>query len=250
MFLSHGKPVLLVLALLTAACGPARPQAPLSPTVTHAPEATDTPAGPTATATPLPTPTTRPLAPRDFEETFNGKPIYWGFLAVDNGQSYAGPSVEDGFLVFGLPSPNQWAYGLYNSPVYNNVLIEAELQMRTAGDGAAGLVCRYDEKNGWYEFNIFADQSYQLLFGQWLAPGLARYTPLYQGKSEAIKGDTNQIGLDCQGNSLTPIVNGARLKSWPEMKFGLEKGRVGLSASSFMDAPFAIAFDWVRVSEP
>ena len=81
-------------------------------------------------------------------------------------------------------------------------------------------------------------------------PGWRVYTPLFQGKSEKIATDTNDIGLECQGNTLTPFINGVQMRRWQEQKFGLLSGQVGLSASSFQDIPFTIAFDWVKVSEP
>ena len=253
MFLRHGTPALLILALCASACGAATGQAPALANPTHpsaATAASATASGPTPTAAASPVPPTESPAPRDFSEPFSGNPKYWAFVEVDNGQPYTKPAVQDGFLVYGLPAANQWAYGLYTGAHYTNVRIETEVQSRTTGDGALGLVCRYDEKNGWYEFNIFADQTYQLLFGQWLAPGVARYTPLYHGESPAIHSDTNQIALDCAGNTLAPFINGAPVKQWPELRFRLERGEVGVSVSSFTDAPFSAAFDWVKVSEP
>ena len=176
--------------------------------------------------------------------------VYWITLSVDNGQPFSGATLRDGFLVFDLAEANQWAYSLYSVPDYADVTVEAQTQRRTEGDGAVGLVCRYDERKGWYEFNIHEDQTYQLLFGQWLAPGVARYTPLFQGESENIAPDANTIGLECQGNTLTPFINGIQMRRWQEQKFGLLSGQVGLSASSFQDIPFTIAFDSFKVIEP
>ena len=218
-------------------------------TVTHA-VATRAPTSTPSASPTAPTPCATRPAPRTFTEEFNSTPAFWSFLQIDNGQAFAGPSLRDGFLVFDLMAANQWAYALYGGQTYDDVLVEAQAQYRTSGDGAVGLVCRYDEKNGWYEINVYADQTYQLLFGQWLAEGVARYTPLYQGTSEAIQSDANQIGLRCQGNALTPFVNGTQLRSWQESKFGLKTGKVGLAASSFEDAPFTIGFDSVKVSFP
>jgi hypothetical protein len=239
--------ILLILIAFCAACGAqtVQPTDTAIPTVvTREPTSTPSPS-PTA-ATPA---VTRP-APRIFTEEFNSMPSFWSFLQIDNGQAFAGPSLRDGFLVFDLEAANQWAYAIYGGQTYGDILVEAQAQYRTSGDGAVGLVCRYDEVNGWYEFNVYADQTYQLLFGQWLAPGVARYTPLYQGTSEAVKSDSNQIGLRCQGNALTPSVNGLPLRSWQELKFGLKTGKVGLAASSFEDAPFTVGFDSVKVSFP
>ncbi len=199
----------------------------------------------------VPTPTLTPApAPLFFTEQFRVTPPYWDFLQVDNGQPFAEPGVQDGFLVFDLAATNQWAYGLYEGHDYADVTVETQSQYRTLGDGAVGLVCRYDLTKGWYEFNIYADRTYELLYGQWLTPGVARYTPLYHGESEKIQSDENRIGLRCQGNALTPFVNGTQLRTWTELKFGLAEGKAGLAVSSFEDAPFTIAFDWIKVSEP
>jgi hypothetical protein len=254
MTFKHARLALLMLTLYCAACGPTAAQAHPSPTADRSfqPEAgsptAPTPTG-TATSTAFP-PAPTLTAARVFTETFDAKPPYWAFLQVDNGQSFPSPSIRDGFLVFDLLATNQWGYALYGGHAYVDVLIETQAQSRTAGDGAVGLVCRYDENKGWYEFNMFADGTYQLLFGQWLAPGVARYTPLYQAQSRAIHSDVNELGLECEGNLLQPFINGAALRKWPELNFGLKNGEVGLSASSFADAPYTVAFDWARVSEP
>jgi hypothetical protein len=195
-------------------------------------------------------PTLPAAAPRYFTENFDAKPPHWVFVQADNGQAFAGPTVRDGFLVFDMAGANEWGYAIYNAASYTDVLVETQVQSRTAGDGAGGLVCNYDETKGWYEFNIFANQSYQLLFGQWLSPGIVRYTPLYQGQSGAIRNDVNDLALKCQGSLLAPSVNGEALQKWPEQRFGLKAGKVGLSAASFTDAPFTLAFDWVKVSKP
>ncbi len=162
----------------------------------------------------------------------------------------AAPQIRDGFLVFSLTAPSQWAYAVYGGPDTADVDIVARVQDRTGGDGAAGVVCRYDKTAGWYELDVFTDGAYQLLYGRWLQAGIASYTPLYGGKSNAMEADENDIGLQCQGNSLTPSINGQQLRKWQELKFGLKQGKVGLSASSFADVPLMMAFDSVKVSEP
>ncbi len=210
------------------------------------------PSSPTATAgpaSPAPTQTLRP-APRLFTENFDGPAPYWTYQQAGNGQPLAAPEIRDGFLVFSLAAPNQWAYALYGGADIADVAIEARVQDRTGGDGAAGIVCRYDKSAGWYELNVFADGTYRMLYGRWLAAGIASYTPLYGGASNAMRADENDIGLQCRGNSLAPSINGQQLRQWQELKFGLKQGKVGLSVSSFEDVPLMIAFDSVKVSEP
>ena len=250
MRLQHRRWIVLILAAWCAGCAsPVQPSpaptVPLSPSATSLPTQSPTaiPISPTPVATPLP-------PPRAFTEQFDAIPAHWSFLQINNGQSFAGPSTRDGFLVFDLPSPNEWAYALYDAQDYSDVTVEAEVQDRTGGDGAVGLVCRYDEKLGWYELNIFSDQTYELLFAQWLAPGVARYTPLFQAHSDFIQAGSNQIGLQCQGNLLTPSINGTTVQGRQVTQYGLQKGKVGLTVSSFQDAPLTIAFDWVKVAEP
>ncbi len=241
--------VSLLIVLLTGCAGqaslptpsPTGAAATALPSFTQA--STSTPKTPTPSATP-------PPAPRSFTEQFTAQPSYWTFLQINNGQPFPGPAVRNGFLAFDLSAPDQWAYALYTGHKYTDVTVSADVQFRTAGDGAAGLVCRYDPQAGWYELSVYADKTYELLFGQWLATGVARYMPIYQGQSDAIGPDTDELTLQCQKNMLTISVNGTQLRSWQELKYGLQQGQVGLAASSFQDVPFTAAFDWLKVSEP
>jgi hypothetical protein len=175
---------------------------------------------------------------------------HWSFQQAGSGQRADLPLVRDGFLVFDLTAPNQWAYAVYGGPDYADVAIEAQLQNRTSGDGGAGVVCRYGKDTGWYELNVFADGTYQLLFGQWLSSGVASYIPLYGGTAGTTLGDESTIGLQCLDETLTPTINGQAQRKWQELKFGLKKGKIGLSVSAFADVPLRAAFDSVKVSEP
>ena len=237
------------LTILLAACQPAVISTPLTPTETELPlpSATASPSPSPAPATPTVTLAPAPLA---FTEQFDGSLPYWTFQQVDNGHPAADPNVENGFLVFDLTGPDQWVYALYNTSAYADVRVDAQTDLPAAGTGAFGIVCRYSEEQGWYEFNVYADQTYVLLFGQWLAQGVARYTPLFRNGSEKIKGDSNEIGLLCQGSTLTPFINGVQMRSWQDNKFGLKVGKIGISAASFESVPFTIAYDWLKVSEP
>ncbi len=220
------------------------PQSPTPPNYATI-QATDSPTpAPVPTATASPTP-----PPRIFTEEFDGLLPYWVVAQVDNGLPAEGPRLEAGWLVFDLPAPNQWVYAIYGGQEYSNVLLEVQAESRR-GEGAMGLVCRYSETQGWYEFNVYADQTYALLLGQWLAPGIAHYTPLYRSQSEKIRRDANRLGLACEDNVLTPWINGVAMRRWEERRFGLGAGKIGLAGASFEDPPLLIAYDWVRVSEP
>jgi hypothetical protein len=239
-----------ILAILLTACQsgtptstslPATPTELPPPTVTASPSPTALP--PTLTPTP-------PPAPSIFTEQFDGALPYWTFQQIDIGQPEVTPTPVSGFLKFDLTAPNQWVYALYDVQAYADIRVDAQVEDLAGQAGAVGIVCRYSQDQGWYEFNVYADQTYELLYGKWLAPGLPRYTPLFQGISEKIKPDANEIGLVCQGNTLTPFINGTQMRIWQDNKFGLVNGKIGISAASFADVPFTTAYDWVKVSLP
>jgi hypothetical protein len=239
--------LILLTFTLTACQGTTSTPLSLTSTGVPSPELTVVPSlSPVPSS--APTETLAP-APRTVDEEFNGSLPYWSFMQIDNGQPFPGPSVDAGYLVFNLTAPNQWAYALYGGQDYQNVRVDAQVEVR-AGDGALGIVCRYNEKDGWYEFNIYSDQTYMLLYGQWLAQGVVHYTPLYHGDSEKIKNGANEIGLLCEDSLITPSINGVQMRKWDEQKFGLTGGEVGISASSFDNVPFTSAYDWFKVSEP
>jgi len=232
--------LLFVLSVFLFACQPATKSTPLPPTQTVVPS-------PEATATLQPTATLVP-APRDFTESFDSSSSYWTTFGTNN--VVPDVQLQNGFLVFNLTQSNDWADSIYNAQNYQDVRVDAQVEVRAGDDGAVGVVCRYSQANGWYEFNIYADQTYMLMYGQWLSPGIARYTPLHRTGSEKIKVGANQIGLVCQGDTLTPYINNVRMIVYEDNKVGLTHGNIGLTASSFTDVPFVAAFDWVKVSEP
>jgi hypothetical protein len=243
----------MLVTMLAAACrGPsagsvatASPTAAPPPTFTTTPTPQPSPVPPSASPSPSP-----PPASRVFTEEFTTASPYWQYLQVDTGAAPPNPKVDGGFLVLDLPSPNQWMYGIYEPFEYADVRIDVAVQVRRGGNAVPGLVCRYDEKRGWYEFDVLDDQTYVLLYGQWLAEGVAQYMPLVQAQSEKIVAGENELGLLCQGDVLTPFVNGTQLRRRQESTYGLTGGKVGIAVASFEQAPAQIAFDWVRVSLP
>jgi hypothetical protein len=99
---------------------------------------------------------------------------------------------------------------------------------------------------------VASDGTYSVLFGQWLAQGIAQYTPIATSGSEYLHSGKldYEIGLTCQGNILLPRINGKLFRKLDVARFGLAKGRVGINASSFEEVPMIATFDWVKVDEP
>jgi hypothetical protein len=114
-----------------------------------------------------------------------------------------------------------------------------------------GLICRYGDA-GWLEFNIASDGTYNVLFGDWLAEGIAQYTPIATDSVEYIHPGTfdYEIGLTCQENYVLLHVNGKLFRKIDVARFQLIEGRVGLSAASFEEFPMIASFDWFKVGEP
>jgi len=249
MHMTHAQRCILLLLFAASAC-----QAPAStPPVTEAlmpsplPSSTSVPSAsalpPTATATPAP-------AARSFTEEFDGGIPYWIFLQAAAGSEALDAEATGGSLRLTLSAPNQWAYAVYDAYAYADVRVDARVEFGAGGQGAAGLICRYDPAAGWYEFNIHADRTYTLLLGQWLAEGVARYTPLVIASSEEIGPTVNEIGLGCQGDILTPYINGVQIRRRQETLHVLHEGKIGISAASLESAPLSISVDWVGVGEP
>jgi hypothetical protein len=245
----HRRPAFFLLTFALAACQSVSASPPVPPSAT-APATTESTARPSASPTVPSATETLAAAPRDFTEEFDGTPGYWEFRQADNGQPAVPPKATNGFLIFDLPEPNQWVYDLYSPQDYADVRVDARVEIHADKQGAAGVICRYREQTGWYEFEIYPDQTYVLLFGQWLAEGVTRYTPIVRDVSEKIHAGQNEIGLSCEGDILTPFINGTQMRKREEKTFQLAGGKVGISASSFENGAVSIAYDWVKVSEP
>jgi len=244
------KLLLLGCLLLAVACQPATltlAPSPIPISATQTPPATATvPPKPTLTPSPIP-PT--PL-PRFFTEEFDGALPAWSILQ-SSGETSPQTSVENGALIFSLTSRYEWVYVIIGAQDYTDVRIDASVDSRSISPSSLGLICRYSESNGWYEFNISEDGTYTVLFGQWLAAGVANYQPIASDFSEYIlrDGSENQLGLDCQENILWLYINGKLFRKLDVSRFGLAEGKLGLSIASFENIPVVAGFEWVKVGQ-
>jgi hypothetical protein len=198
------------------------------------------------TSTPTLTPTPVPLF---FTDEFNSDLGAW--VSFQTGGAEA-PSVklENDLLRIDLPSPNTWYYAIHNAHEYSSVYVRAEFSGTPAG--SLGVICNYDESKGWFEFNIASDGTYSILFGQWLAQGIAQYTPIATAGSEYLTAGKldYEIGLICRDNTLFPHINGKLFRKVDVSRYGLTEGKIGINASSFEEVPMTAAFDWIQVEEP
>ncbi|MBI5945320.1 MAG: hypothetical protein HY864_13195 [Chloroflexi bacterium] len=237
---------LIFLTACNLATATPTPQADLSsPTVpTQTPPE---PATATQTLTPAPTFTPTPY-PRNFTEEFSSNLNAWELFQTGGSNS---PTVktENSMFRIDIASPHTWYYAIQTTHEYSSVAISAKVD--GSPSGSIGLVCFYNESNGWYEFNIASDKTFSVLLGQWLAEGVAQYTPLITDTTGALEsGNLNyEIGLVCRKESLLLYINGNPFGEVDVSKYGLAAGKIGITASSFDELPTTAFFDWVKVSE-
>lgn len=226
-------------------------------TLTPAPESTPTatflpspvPAASTPTIPPAPTDTPIPAPPPFFfTDEFDTSSTFWQFFQT-GGTDTPLTTFENGQLRVDIPSADTWHLGIHNAHSYANVFVRAKISASTSG--SVGLVCRYNETEGWFEFNIASDGSYSALLGQWLAPGIAKYIPLATNGSNLVNvGNINsEVGLSCKDNFMNLYVNETLLRRLDVTNYGLIEGNIGITAASYKEAPMTVFFEWVKVSE-
>ena len=249
------KKILFIgLLILTSACQTAATQPTPEPSLT--PTAT-VPASPTpipVTNTPEPTPTLAPsptALPRYFTTQFDSSLAGWATLQAGN-EVIPNITVENNSLRLQMDAPYMWLYALYGAQDYGDVHIETEFINSALSPASAGLICRYSETDGWLEYNVLTDGTYNVLFGRWLSVGVVDYLPIIDGSSREIKqsGDVQQIGLTCFGNILQLYINGNMIRNVDVSSYELPEGKVGLTASSFENTPVVVAFNWITLKEP
>ena len=247
------KKLLLGCLFLLTACQPAATPTPLtlpSPTATLPPTQTPIP----FTDTPVPTPTIElsptPL-PRLFTNEFDSPLAGWSILQTG---SDVAPKVntENSNLILQMDTPFTWVYTIYDAQEYGDIRVDARFTNQGGSPASIGLICRYSETDGWLEYNVYSDGTYSVLYGQWLANGIADYLPVLSAASNAIlpSGSPQEIGLLCSGTTLSLLIDQTIIRSVDVSRFELAEGKVGVNASSFENTPVIAAFDWVKVDEP
>lgn len=254
------KKIFLIGLFLLNACQLSPVGQTMIPEPTTALQATNTRTIPTiepATITPtiIPSPTitaTPPPPERYFIEEFDTVPSTWSTLYASGDSSRVETLNENGRLTFEIYSPVTWIYTIYGAFDYERIYIETRVESLGSGVNSMGLVCHYDEQEGWYEFNISNDGSYHVLHGQWLAEGVATYMPVLEDTSTQIMtgNSWNEIGLGCAEDTIQLYINGKLIRNMNVAHIGLEGGKVGLSMGSFEEVPVILSFDWVKVREP
>jgi len=242
--------------LLTSAClSPSDGQtAAQTPTPSFFPTSTlppsPIPATPIPESTSTPAPSATPF-PRFFTNDFDSSLTGWAMLQAGND---AVPNIQnkDGSLVLQMDSPFTWLYALYGAQDYSDVRIDAQYVNRALTPSTAGLICRYSEEDGWFEYNLSADGTYNVLHGRWLSVGVVDYVPITEGASKEIlpSGSIQKFGLACSETTLFLYINDDLFRRVDIARYNLQEGKVGLAVSSYENSPVIIGFDSITVSAP
>lgn len=245
------KYLLIGCLVFITSCQTATPSPEPSPFPTETLPASPTPIPasqtPEPTLTPEPTPT--PL-PQYFTTNFDSSLAGWVILQAGN-DGIPNISSENNTLRLQMDSPYTWLYALYAAFDYADVYIEVQYINSALSPASAGLICRYSETDGWFEYNVSTDGTYNVLYGQWLDTGIADYLPIIDGLSKDVKqsGELQQIGMNCAGTTLRLYIDGVIVRSVDVSSYELGAGKAGLSASSFENTPVIVVFDSITVGD-
>ena len=246
------KLILMGCIILITVCQTAT--AAQTPALLPSPTATFLPTPIPVTDTPAPTPTLQPSPtpfPRFFTNEFDSPLVDWAILQAGN-DFVPNIKTENGTLLLQMDSPYSWVYAVYGAQSYANVRIDAQFENRAGSPASSGLLCRYSEENGWFEYNVSTDGTYNLLYGSWLDTGIADYLPITDGSSNLIQpsGAPQQLGLLCSETTVALLINETIIRSVDVSRYELTEGKVGITASSYENTPIIAAINWVTVREP
>ena len=206
---------------------------------------------------PAPEPTDEPAsseAPvavsKFFKEEFESSDVLanWDSFSLGSGSdSNLVIEQEDDHLLFDLGDEDLYVYYMYAADVYDNVSISLNAENRGRNNNNVSLVCRMNEDGTqWYEFSVESG-------GLWYLYAVdGAYNIIDNGGTNDLKQgkEVNEYNLVCDGSELTLYVNGNKLKTVNDTKYGFDEGYVGFNISSLNVLPITVEVNWFEVSEP
>lgn len=190
---------------------------------------------------------------RFFKETFDGNADNWSPFVTKGKLGQANLSVNGGYYVFDLPEAQVWSYSIYTPEIYTDVRIDVVAENRGYNNNNVSIVCRYNEKDGWYEASIANNGLYWIYYGKWdNNHETASYDLIYSGGSNDIHQgkQTNTYTFICKGRTLTLGINGIEAETVDDNKHALRDGNIGIGVSSFNTIPIRVDIDSVELTEP
>jgi hypothetical protein len=234
---------------ITTGSFPSSTEANTEPPPTMAPPTVQPTAPPPPTATSQPKSSPTPVAKDFYTEEFDGSLSDWGLYFTSGDDNLAEVYTDNDRLTFFLDGEDIYAYLMYESYYYTDVMVTAVVENRGFNNNNVSLVCRYDPEEGWYEYNIANNGLYDLLFYDANTGG---YEFLANGGSTSINMGkaVNEYTMICEEENLILYVNGQETKRYAERKFALREGMIGISVSSFDVFPIEVDVLSLTISPP
>jgi hypothetical protein len=255
-------------ARLATQTAQAIPTSTLTPTVPPTPTNTRTPTvRPAATATRMATATLpRPTraAPAG-DPTASGEKVlveddltvpghgwYGGDKACIPGSTTQEVCQDEQGLHMLIAKSSKWAELMHTSlPDLGDVSVDLSIRLGddTAGIGGYGILCRYQPNGNGYVLTVWSDgyySVYRMIDGKEyiVAEAVRPSRALLPGSA------TNQLHLECIGDTFVIAVNGQELLRATDPAASLEPGQVELYGCTCRGAPLDAIFTYVRVATP
>jgi len=209
------------------------------------------PTEPKPTEPPAPEPTTPPVVvSKYFKEEFDSSDAlanYESFTLGSGSDSNLVIKQEDDHLLFDLGAEDLYVYYMYSMDEYDDVTVTLNAENRGRNNNNVSLVCRMNaDGTQWYEFSVESG-------GLWYLYAVdGSYNIIDNGGTNALKQgkEVNEYSLTCNGSELTLYVNGNKIKTVNDTKYGFKDGFVGFNISSLNVLPITVEVNWFEVSEP
>ncbi|MGD9094115.1 MAG: SH3 domain-containing protein, partial [Anaerolineales bacterium] len=252
--------VILILALVLAACGPTATQLPSTPepeeelpTLPPEPTATPMPPPPEPTAVPTPTATAVPvelppgdpatlLGTPDGEDNFETTSNWTGF---DNDCFTS--QITGGQYVITAKGLKETACWEVSWPLLDNFYLETQVNMPETCDpqDRFGMLFRAPDNNRGYLYGISCAGEVSMT----LWDGQQTTVIIPATGSTAINvgpGQQNRLGLAAYGGTYLLYVNGAFVAQGVDSSF-LSPGKIGYFVRSATDQSFTTAYDYLKI---
>lgn len=190
--------------------------------------------------------TTASDAPAYYTEEWDQVNPNWTYFLVRGEDDEFDLYIEDGNLVWYLPTTYVWLYVTYDAYIYEDIVVETHVRNLGENSNNVSLICRQNDR-GWYEFNI-ANSGLYWIYRYEADSG--DFVQLYNGGSEAIKigVGNNTYAAVCEGDELSLFINGEHTRTVTDQHY--QEGLAGVGVSSFDLVPVEILMDYVLLAAP
>ena len=154
---------------------------------------------------------------------------------------------ESDHLLFDLGDKDLYVYYMYTPYEYDDVAITLNAENRGRNNNNVSLVCRMNsDGTQWYEFSVESG-------GLWYLYAVdGKYNIVSNGGTQALKQgkEVNEYSLSCKGDEITMMINGQKIKTVTDTKYGFNSGLVGFNISSLNVLPITVNVNWFEISQP